>query len=1052
MDIWKVLEIEATRDKKAIKKAYRARLPFVNPEDDQEAFMELREAYEEALRLAELPDESEGSGTAEVDNSEAGIFRRELEALYWDFYRRIDTEEWRRLLACDFATALDTKKDAENIILTFMLEWYLVPCDVMRVLDNHFGLAENQNELFENYPEAFVQQAVLNAVNGNDSIPFDLFEVKDPKGMEDFFARYHKMREHIFHGDFGAAEKILREIDDSGVDHPYLDMRRAEIAAAAGDAEYGIETAAKMYEMFPEELDVLMFCGRMHQSCGNPADGRAFFEKVTAMVPDHADARFETAACLIEEGEYDKGKEVLIELSKDFPGSEAILEKLSEVGALIAEIIEEKEAAGQADNYDLFELADCYTDMERYEDAMSVLERMEIPFDKEVKSAMIHVVCLLSLQRYEEAAAIIPEYEDLLANHPEEDQKKYHTKLLYMKAGAFASLGRGDEERAVLKQIIEQVDPDFALAAAMLAKCSHEDGYYQAALEYAERAIEKDPKSFEGYFEAGRALYELGDSNGAISYLAKVREMEPYHLRTHMYMIKSLLDQNRADEAEDYLKYLTENGAKCLDMEFLRGRIEVVRGNKEEAAAIIRSVIEQAKSLPEAKRQDEIGNMGELYNSLANLEIRPGENFEEILALTEEGLEYEPGFGPLLQMKGNILYDLGEYHLALDEYKKISERYPEHNAIYWDMGCCYEMLAQLEDAYRCYLVQLERRPSVDCYSSCSRVSMNMGRMDLAESYLNKAIAHDDADPLVHLNFGRLMENKGQPDQALEYYAKARELSKTYRIKCRNAYRNAADILTKAQRGDEALDIIEDLYQQYGQAGDLLQIHLLTQIFGKPQLAMENLARWAAATHTSKESFEYQSKYAEILRLAGQPEKAAEICRRFIDEAPGACFFGGNLYYNMGRYEEALEIFLKGMEVCPEEKKNFLGAAKSAFRLGRREDAKKYAQAGLDTYPADRYAEPGPYFLQDEVVYGALLALTGDFSGGIGLVEKEMWGEMCRGCHYRECIDAYIELSDMYDFTGDKEKALEMARKGCLVSEFDFDLISERKRLEEELKC
>ena len=110
MDIWKVLEIEATRDKKAIKKAYRARLPFVNPEDDQEAFMELREAYEEALRLAELPDESEGSGTAEVDNSEAGIFRRELEALYWDFYRRIDTEEWRRLLACDFATALDTKK------------------------------------------------------------------------------------------------------------------------------------------------------------------------------------------------------------------------------------------------------------------------------------------------------------------------------------------------------------------------------------------------------------------------------------------------------------------------------------------------------------------------------------------------------------------------------------------------------------------------------------------------------------------------------------------------------------------------------------------------------------------------------------------------------------------------------------------------------------------------------------------------------------------------------------------------------------------------------
>ena len=173
-----------------------------------------------------------------------------------------------------------------------------------------------------------------------------------------------------------------------------------------------------------------------------------------------------------------------------------------------------------------------------------------------------------------------------------------------------------------------------------------------------------------------------------------------------------------------------------------------------------------------------------------------------------------------------------------------------------------------------------------------------------------------------------------------------------------------------------------------------------------------------------------------------------------------------LFFSLGNSSELLFYFVIGNFIEPsfyvliikfivfflEEKKNFLGAAKSAFRLGRREEAAEYARAGLDTYPEDRYAEPGDFFLQDEVVYGALLALSGDFTGGIDLVEKEMWGEMCKGCHYRECIDAYIELSDMYDFVGDKEKALEMAEKGCLVSEFDLDLISERKRLKEELKC
>ena len=50
MNIWKILEIEPTDDKKKIKSAYRAKLREVNPESQPETFMELREAYEKALK------------------------------------------------------------------------------------------------------------------------------------------------------------------------------------------------------------------------------------------------------------------------------------------------------------------------------------------------------------------------------------------------------------------------------------------------------------------------------------------------------------------------------------------------------------------------------------------------------------------------------------------------------------------------------------------------------------------------------------------------------------------------------------------------------------------------------------------------------------------------------------------------------------------------------------------------------------------------------------------------------------------------------------------
>ena len=94
-DFFNTLGIEATKEEKKIKKAYRARLHAVNPEDDPDGFKRLREAYEEALKYARQKEE-------EPENlSPAEEFISRCEQLYKDFYRRIDEQEWEKLFSED---------------------------------------------------------------------------------------------------------------------------------------------------------------------------------------------------------------------------------------------------------------------------------------------------------------------------------------------------------------------------------------------------------------------------------------------------------------------------------------------------------------------------------------------------------------------------------------------------------------------------------------------------------------------------------------------------------------------------------------------------------------------------------------------------------------------------------------------------------------------------------------------------------------------------------------------------------------------------------------
>lgn len=76
MDIWEILGIEPTTDKKSIKKAYAAKTKEIHPEEKPEEFKQLHRAYQAALGYAafvlkgNLPDCGQREGRIEENTAE----------------------------------------------------------------------------------------------------------------------------------------------------------------------------------------------------------------------------------------------------------------------------------------------------------------------------------------------------------------------------------------------------------------------------------------------------------------------------------------------------------------------------------------------------------------------------------------------------------------------------------------------------------------------------------------------------------------------------------------------------------------------------------------------------------------------------------------------------------------------------------------------------------------------------------------------------------------------------------------------------------------------
>ena len=145
--------------------------------------------------------------------------------------------------------------------------------------------------------------------------------------------------------------------------------------------------------------------------------------------------------------------------------------------------------------------------------------------------------------------------------------------------------------------------------------------------------------------------------------------------------------------------------------------------------------------------------------------------------------------------------------------------------------------------------------------------------------------------------------------------------------------------------------------------------------------------------------------AKAQYLSGDMEGALNTYDSIIayNNSPKAYFLRGNLYYTLGKEEEALSSYKKATEIESTDYELYIGIYEILMQKGKEQDGKAYLSQALKITEQDA---------NDKLQKGRVHFLLGEYEKAIALLEEAAISE----------VDANYYLSEAYEAIGDRASA------------------------------
>ncbi|MCI8948805.1 MAG: tetratricopeptide repeat protein [Lachnospiraceae bacterium] len=889
--VFHILGISETRDSDLIKKAYMEHLKSANPEDDAEGFKRLRQAYETALAFAGKPEDEE---EAEKPKTEIDNWIEKVNQLYQDLLSRADENQWREVLADPVCEELDTSFEAREKLMVYLLNHIRLPHNIWKILDNKFEILEDLEDLKQRFPADFLNY-VSYYIQNPTFIPYEYFQFNglDEESLngDGYIDGYLKVKHQIDDGEIEGCLQILDDLKGFDLYHPYEDVERIRIYCETDRALDGANLAEKLLKDYPKDEYIRFYSGEAKWKAGDKEQAYDIWNHLLEECPDHYSAKLGVARCLMEKGDFYEAREMMLELL-DKGRNEDVESMIRKANDSLIQEFKTTLSEGRDDErlpgHELqIKLGWCLFQNERMEEAVELLAGFKPEAEEEYLYYNLYGRVLYQIDRHEEALPFLQRWLELIKGLTDdgtaETKKRIsrHGGACYILAGCYYALKRQNEAEEMLAEAVEAASTvrDRLEYKQYLANILLWSNQYEKSIDVCDQIIQEDENYFPAYLTRQESCYQLRKAQQVVNDYYKAIGIYPGYYKPYLFAAKVFFFYDQYEDAKGVIDRAKENQVE-FSPELKLYQVKILRNlaKNRQDRDVPRQILEEIKNELDQENCD-IEDKSEVNYEMGLLWWDDDE-FDASLEALGLAIEGNPKRLQYRLIRGDVYLEMKRYEDALEEYKQAEPDYEGRPGIHYAKGLCQEGLGNMEKA----VVHFKKA-----------AELQNGYKDVNEKL-------SDYYKDRYEDYGRIEDYQ----MALSYINAQLQLKENcYYLICRGLIYDVAMEQELAIRDyEKAAEYSPDKWIVWNNMG--CSYKYLKQY----EKAIECCEKAISIMGEKKDRMPYRN-LADCYKALGEKEKAIECYRKGLEITPDYAYFWeeiGDLYYEMNRFDEALEAY------------------------------------------------------------------------------------------------------------------------------------------------